>query len=149
MGRVTELDLDLSEIMWCLESEASLETDLASFSQEISKLQPKEDTGKDEMRNQWQKLWATPLCEITKPKGKHHKMGKRRTWIGSWKNKKRIKKSPLVFNSQTEAPIEQIWQLLISSGSSQKPSLAFHCLQNYILAWPPPKKCTYKFAFNT
>lgn len=35
--------------MWCLESKASLETDLESSAKK-SQLQPKENTGKDEMR---------------------------------------------------------------------------------------------------
>ena len=54
--------------MWCLESEASLETDLASSAKK-SQLQPKEDTGKDEMRTNDKSL-ANTIVEIIKPKGK-------------------------------------------------------------------------------
>lgn len=55
--------------MWCLESKASLETDLASSAKK-SQLQPKENTGKDKMRTNDKNL-ANNIVEIIKPKGKH------------------------------------------------------------------------------
>lgn len=55
--------------MWCLESKAGLETDLASSAKK-SQLQPKENTGKDEMRTNDKNL-ANTTVEIIKHKGKH------------------------------------------------------------------------------